>query len=64
MDSAARFRPRNRCRAAGLNTIETRANLHGPGRLGLLVDFAIEALNQLARKCGTFLGRETQGLSQ
>jgi hypothetical protein len=59
---STRLRPRNRLRATGLDLAYARADFHGPRRLGIHVDFLIEAIEKLSRQCRALLCGKSQGL--
>jgi hypothetical protein len=64
MDAATCFGPGNGRGVAGVDSIETRANLRRLCRFRVRVDLAFETLNQFASECGSLFVREPKRFSQ
>ena len=60
MDATACLRPGNGRGGSRVDAIEPRTNLGGPRRLGVGVDVAFEALNQLAGERGPLFVRQSK----
>jgi hypothetical protein len=64
VDAATRFGPGYRPGGPTVESIESRAYLQGPGRLGVGIDLGFETVNQFASERGSLRVRESKGFRQ